>query len=122
MESKAKQRGFEFYKLWKNATDEQKQKVIDKVKIISVEGKTYSPMNTFLLANQYPIGGVFGGFKQWREQGRTVKKGEHGFSIMFPTKFKDKDGEEGNTRFYFGTVFEERQTEVIKKEATNEVI
>lgn len=41
----------------------------------AVTGKPYSTFNQCFLANQQAAPGVFGGFHQWRKEGRKVKKG-----------------------------------------------
>ena len=113
---KAREKIKPFYKLWREASEESKKKVLDRVQCISVEGHTYSGMNSYLLAMQTNgQGGVFGGFQQWRRQGRIVKKGSSGYGILYPTTIKDKDKDEEDTRFYTGVVFHESQTEEIKK-------
>jgi len=53
---------------------------------------------------------IVGGFKQWKAQGRTVKKGEHGLSIMYPCAKKSEEGEKDEMFFRYGTVFDISQT------------
>lgn len=105
-----------FYKMWREADEETRNKVIDKVLCVSVEGHSYSGMNKFLLIMQNNgEGGVFGGFQQWRRQGRQVKKGSSGYGILFPSKIKGNKDDEEEVRFFSGAVFHESQTEEIKK-------
>ena len=69
---------------------------------------------------------VVGGFSQWRQAGRRVKKGEHGMGIWIPVgKPKDEkepepSGEKEKDRIHFvlGTVFSIEQTEPIEELAT----
>ena len=95
-----------------------------KVVAATVEGHVLSLHNQCLLAVQCPHVTVVGGFRQWKEQGRTVRRGEHGHMIWVPITYGEKngddtpqpseiDGEEKNIggRFLMGTVFDISQTE-----------
>ena len=101
-----------------------------KVLAANVDGHVFSPCNQMLLAMQCPSATIVGGFRQWREQGRTVRRGEHGQMIWVPITYGEKngddtpqpseiDGEEKKTgtRFIVGTVFDVSQTEELGKES-----
>jgi len=80
--------------------------------IHNVDNKQMSLNNTMLMLMQRSeeIPTVVGGFKQWLNAGRCVKKGEHGMMIWYPSSRKKEDSEEEETRFYVGTVFDIAQT------------
>ena len=80
--------------------------------IHNVDQKQMSLRNTALMLMQRPdeIPTVVGGFKQWLNAGRCVKKGEHGMMIWYPSSRTKEDTEEEETRFYVGTVFDIAQT------------
>jgi hypothetical protein len=67
--------------------------------------------------NQLPTASMVGGFRQWLDKGRAVKKGEHGLMIWIPTKGKEKptaeevEQETNRPNFVMGTVFDVSQTE-----------
>lgn len=48
-------------------------------------------------------------FKDWQEQGRSVKRGETGCRVLVPVNYKREDGSEG-TSFRVGRVFDISQT------------
>ena len=64
--------------------DERKALVAATPGIITVERHTLSPVNSILIMMQNPEATIVGGFNQWIRNGRTVRKGEHGFSIWIP--------------------------------------
>lgn len=105
--------------------DEQKAALVAKMgQLVNCEGQVYSVRNTLLIAMQCPTATIVGGFRQWLKQGRCVRKGEHGASILFPRTFGDKDNPEPTPAevearkitFLSGTVFDIAQTEVIEEE------
>lgn len=53
--------------------------------------------------------GEFAGFKQWKEQGRSVMKGQKAIKILMPFT---KDGE---TKFFSRAIFAKEQTQVIEE-------
>lgn len=90
-----------------------------KYPVITVEGRTLSIHNQCLIVSQAdrPIT-IVGGFRQWRQNGRYVRKGEHGLAIWFPSRKQERaeaapngTGEVDETRFYLGTVFDVTQTD-----------
>jgi hypothetical protein len=75
----------------------------------------YSPQNVSLIGYQDPYATQVAGYNTWKKQGRFVKKGEVGISILAPVTYKTTDegtGEETkNIRgFRWTSVFDVRQT------------
>lgn len=84
--------------------------------IATIEGRNLSVFNSCLLAAQCPQATVVGGFRQWKNAGRAVRKGEHGHAIWIPTKTRADQAAEkdaGELQFMLGTVFDVSQTEEI---------
>ena len=93
--------------------------------IATCEGHGLSLHNTLLLARQDPTATIVGGFRQWKRQGRSVRKGEHGAMIWCPIlaggngerapadtpQPSEIDGKPTGVRFIVGTVFDIGQTE-----------
>ena len=112
-------------------SEEQRQAIADKFGIVTVEGHLLTPHNQcFLVAQLASLDAsrsgseinftVVGGFQQWKKAGRIVRKGEHGFLILVPSKSQhDENSEivsdEEDVRFFSATVFDISQTEVIAK-------
>ena len=100
-------------------TPEQRQLLLDRGLIATVEGRTLSAHNTIMVyfqSNGHAIPTVVGGFQQWKASGRSVKKGEHGYTIWFPIGDKDENGDILSAeKFYTGTVFDISQTEIIEE-------
>jgi hypothetical protein len=105
--------------------DERAALVMKVGAIVTCEGRALSPFNSCLVLNQLPTASMVGGFRQWKNKGRSVKKGEHGLMIWVPTG-KGEDGEtipvpetdagaDGEkpkrAGFIMGTVFDVSQTE-----------
>jgi len=94
---------------------DQRQALVEGVGVITVEGRSLSVNNQILLAFQHPKATIVGGFQQWKKAGRTVRKGEHGSIIWFPTT-KQKEGEateDIELNFLTGIVFDITQTDPI---------
>jgi len=109
-------------------TPEQRTDLARKTIPVSIAGRAFSPYNTILLALQKPSGTVFGGFRQWIEAGRCVRKGEHGAMIWCKGGSRNEaaapespneeptaaEAEAGSSlRFVTGTVFDVSQTEAL---------
>ena len=100
-------------------TPDERQAFTDRGIIATVEGRTLSLHNTFMVYLQCngQTPSVVGGYQQWKRAGRQVMKGQHGFTILFPAGEKDK--ETGDilhaNRFYAATIFDISQTEAIKE-------
>ena len=85
--------------------------------VVTCEGRALSPTNTMLCLMQLPGVSMVGGFKQWLRQGRAVAKGQHGIAIWIPCAGKkSEEGEESETYFTMGTVFDISQTQPIELE------
>lgn len=105
-------------------TPEQRAELAAQLIFVStVDGHTLSPANQLLIAYQRSNCTLLGGFRQWKAQGRSVKKGEHGLMIwcpMAPGKTpppdtpqpEEMDGAQrpARPRFIVGTVFDISQT------------
>ena len=94
-----------------------------RLPVTKISGEAYSVANACLLTFQ--SGGrpltVLGGFAQWIKAGRSVRKGEHGYSVWVPIGRKTTDEETGETvtaktGFVLGTVFDVSQTVELKKD------
>jgi len=86
----ANQKRAKFRILWRKVaamSDEDRAHLAESMPIVTVEGHALSIHNECLIAfqsvAQRPVT-VVGGFRQWQKQGRSVKKGEHGFMIWIP--------------------------------------
>lgn len=126
--AKAEARRARFRELAKSVaemTDEQRQQIVNKFgAVVTCEGRVLSHFNTCLLFSQTDgKASMVGGFNQWKDKGRTVKKGEHGLMIWIPSARKIDSakesapaGEEGESKpgFVMGTVFDITQTEAIE--------
>jgi len=81
--------------------------------IATVDGRTLSLHNTYMAHLQSrSIPTVVGGYQQWKQAGKQVRRGEHGFTILFPNGTKDENGDVIEAkRFFAATVFDISQTE-----------
>ncbi|MFZ1290777.1 MAG: ArdC family protein [Melioribacteraceae bacterium] len=101
-------------------SDDQKLELSCRI-ISSIEGRVYSGRNQMLIALQFEnlIPTICGGFHQWKEHGRIVKKGEHGAVILYPVGVdkKKNEGEETEepSNFFSAVVFDISQTEEINE-------
>ena len=100
-----------------NLTDTEKQALTNRGLIATVEGRTLSLHNTILvyLQSNGRTPTVIGGFQQWRKAGRTVSKGQHGFTIWFPVGEKNQETDDitAPDTFFTATVFDISQTEAL---------
>ena len=110
--SKSRERVNKARAVLSNLTDQQKQKLLDNGVVTTIEGRVLSDYNTMLVYIQSPGATVVGGFNQWKQVGRQVRKGAAGLSIWIPTS-KKNELEEDETYFLTGTVFDISQTEPI---------
>jgi len=102
-------------------TDDERAALVARVgAIVTCEGRALSAFNSCLVLTQLPTASMVGGFWQWKDKGRSVRKGAHGLMIWIPTKGKDDadqpSGEETEgvpkrAGFIMGTVFDITQTE-----------
>ena len=115
-ERKAKLR--EICKQIKALDEGERARMASRMQVSSIAGTTLSTHNQCMLAFQKPDCTIVGGFRQWKQNGRSVMKGERGLGIWFPrfSKEKEKSGDTAGEieGFMFGTVFDVMQTEEIK--------
>lgn len=121
--AKAEKRRSEFSNLnvqVKMMSHDELESVANDITIITIDDHPLSPTNKVLLTYQRADVTTVGGFQQWRKHGRSVKKGEHGLSIWFPSVKKEKEPakeeEKKEVFFLMGTVFDISQTEVAKEQ------
>lgn len=88
----------------------------------NAQGRELSVYNTCLLAMQLPTVSVVGGFKQWREVGRCVRKGARALAIWIPLGTKGEStgsadaagaDESDECRFMLCNVFDISQTRAV---------
>jgi len=82
--------------------------------VATIEGHALSLKNAMLLMMQRAQVSVVGGFQQWRQAGRVVRKGEKALALWIPVTRKETDesGEETvNPGFRIANVFDISQTE-----------
>ena len=107
-------------------TEDERAELVTKVgAVVTCEGRALSPFNSCLVLTQLPTASVVGGFRQWLDKGRCVRKGEHGLMIWIPTGKAEKgeadapppegegidDSAPRRAGFIAGTVFDVSQTE-----------
>ena len=95
------------------AMNDDQRKELSGVLVTNPAGHVISPANTILLGLQRPNCSVVGGFRQWRQFGRHVAKGERGLSIWIPTNAPKSEDEPEPDRILFSStsVFDISQTE-----------
>lgn len=99
-------------------TDEEREEYVSDNGITTIDGYALSETNMKLIGfqlkekNLSPT--IVGGFRQWIKAGRVVKKGEHGFSILYPRAYRDKETDEDHLNFGVGTVFDISQTTILE--------
>lgn len=97
----------------KAMSDGERAHAASSMQVHTVEGLTLSPHNQIMIMYQKPDSTIVAGFRQWKNAGRSVKRGEHGLGIWCP-RFASKDSETESAElqgFLFGTVFDVTQTE-----------
>lgn len=101
-------------------TEEQRAQLIATTPVVTVAGRVLSPVNQCMIISQNPRASVVGGFRQWIDAGRSVRKGEHGVAIWIPigtAKAAEAEtpgevaGDSEGIRFALGTVFDISQTD-----------
>lgn len=109
-----KERTVQLVQKYKSLT-QQEIETLSQFVIVSIEGnRAYSLRNQHLIAMQLNNPTICGGFHQWSERGRKVKKGEHGALILYPVGVKkDAEEDEEPTHFFSAIVFDISQTEEI---------
>lgn len=104
-------------------SDAQRLEIAARFPVVTIAGHIISARNTVLLTLQYgestpPT--VVGGFRQWLEAGRCVRKGEKAAYILRPVARKKDDASEDHaedkgapSRFVPIPVFDVSQTDTI---------
>lgn len=133
-QAKREERHAKFRAMWKqvaNMPEFERIQIANKLGLITCDGHPLSLCNTMLIAMQLPNASVLGGFRQWINHGRAVRKGEHGAMIWVPTGGRKNDTPldgatsasavvdssptaETERHFIIGTVFDISQTEEIQ--------
>lgn len=84
-----------------------------------LEGR-YSPRNTLLILQQIPDATVVRGYGQWQDEGRQVRRGEHGAQIFRVVKGEvpedAPEGTKGRSYMKTLTVFDISQTDPMTPE------
>jgi hypothetical protein len=117
METGRKQRLQEIREKLANLSDKERNTLIKRGLVATVEGRTLSLQNTlmvYLQADKIPT--VVGGYRQWQRAGKQVKKGEHGMVIWFPVGEKDADDDiRDATHFFTAIVFDVSQVDDLER-------
>jgi hypothetical protein len=79
--------------------------------VATIEGHPLSFKNAALAALQRPNVSLVGGFQQWRNAGRVVRKGEKAIGIFLPLVRTSDDGETAGIAFRVVNVFDITQTD-----------
>lgn len=118
---KAKIRRENARKLWrdiKGMNEEQRAELAARVNVATCDGHILSLRNQCMIALQIATATIVGGFRQWKRQGRSVCKGQHGAVIWVPKYRKNKDADAETEKetlegFLLATVFDVAQTQEI---------
>lgn len=116
-----RQRMAEIIKKLAGMNPDDRAELARRFPIANTKGHPLSIANACLIAHQCGdvMPTIVGGYRQWQEQGRQVKGGEHGYSIWVPTGPRKTDADtgelttetsSGKRRFILGTVFDVSQT------------
>lgn len=90
--------------------------------VVTVEGRRLSLFNTVFALQQDGAASVLGGFQQWRNAGRQVRKGEKAIAIWVPIEKTsapsaapggEEDDEDRVKRFRLVSMFDIAQTDPI---------
>ena len=96
---------------------DERQAIADRFGVVTIEGRALSCFNCCMVWMQNPAATVVGGFKQWKKNGRAVRKGQHGMAIWVPIGSKNADGDIMEVdRCILGTVFDISQTDKLERE------
>lgn len=107
-------------------SEDQRAAIAERMPVITIAGHVISARNTCLLALQLPGPvTIIGGFRQWLESGRCVRKGETAAYILRPATRKAnaaessdggaQDSEQSAVSFYVPVpVFDVSQTDVLE--------
>lgn len=93
------------------AMDETERAALVPLGIATIKGRVLSLHNSALILMQRPSASVVGGFSQWREAGRAVRKGEKAIAVWYPCQAGETEDESGRPGFRLGNVFDISQTD-----------
>jgi len=116
---KAQARRAALRELWgkvSEMTPQERAAMVENIGTVTTcEGHPLTVNNAVLLLFQRDDVSVIGGYKQWKAQGRQVRKGEHSLGIWIPSFKKKEDNQDptGPDYFIFGNVFDITQTDPI---------
>ena len=117
-QAKSQERRERFSKLAKTVADmtpEQREALAGQMSATTIEGHPLSVGNACLAYCQRPGVTLIGGYGQWRQHGRQVRKGESGLMIWAPVGHRGESGKvDGEvSRFVPITVFDVSQTDEV---------
>ena len=107
-------------------TEDERVRLVGEGWPVTIEGHRLSMHNAVMVALQRQGVSIVGGFRQWRQAGRIVRKGEHGQAIWVPIgdgkpkedAEQDADAEQTEERqrprFMLATVFDIGQTKPLE--------
>lgn len=77
-------------------TEDERAAIAERMPVVTIAGHVISARNTVLLAMQQesPVT-IIGGFRQWLEAGRVVRKGEKAAYILRPVTRKTEGAQDG---------------------------
>ena len=83
--------------------------------VVTIDGRTLSMRNQAMVMMQLDRPTVVGGFRQWKQAGRPVQKGQHGAMILYPRTRSQADVDTDDQQkdavtFGTATVFDVSQT------------
>lgn len=94
---------------------EERFAIMLKAGLRTCEGHELSPFNACLVLSQQSDATIVGGFRQWKQKGRQVRKGARGCAIFVP---KWKESEDGGIpdekHFLMITVFDITMTDALE--------
>ena len=92
--------------------------------VATIDGRVLSVRNQAMCIMQLDQPTIVGGFRQWKQAGRAVCKGQHGAAILYPrgapktADSPDPDEDAAPVSFGLGTVFDVSQTAEIQTATT----
>jgi hypothetical protein len=102
-------------------TEDQKNALVSSIGIVTIEGHILSPFNQLMLYYQFEKTTIIGGYKQWINAGRQVRKGEKSMNIYTPSiKGEKEENADQPINFFVASVFDISQTD--KTEVKMEVM
>ena len=104
-------------------TEAERQEIANRAGgVVTIEGRRLSLFNTVFILQQVGSASVVGGFQQWRNAGRVVRKGEKAIAMWVPIEKTtapsaapggEEDEEDRKKRFRLVSVFDIAQTDSI---------